>query len=130
MRKGIDRPVGDTDNGWTGKVGSWIEYSFTSAQEINEFRFIFDSDLNRKPLNMPCNYPLKSQTAGIPGTMLKSFRIDFLDDNNSWQTLCEEDNNYQRLVRIKKSVKTKAVRFVPLITWGSEIVHLFAWDVK
>jgi hypothetical protein len=130
LRNGIDRSIGDADNGWIGKVGSWIEYSFASAQEINEFRFIFDSDLNRKSLNMPCNYPLKPQTARIPETMTKSFRIDFLDDNNSWQTLCQEDNNYQRLVRTKKSVKTSAVRFIPLMTWGSEIVHLFAWDVK
>ena len=130
LRNGIDRPVGDADNGWTGKIGSWIEYSFISPQEVNEFRFIFDSDLNRKPLNMPCNYPLNPQFASVPEIMTKSFRIDFLDDNGVWQTLCQENNNYQRLVRIKKSVKTKAVRFIPLATWGSDNVHLFAWDVR
>jgi len=130
LRNGIDRPIGDADNSWTGKIGSWIEYSFMSPQEVNEFRFIFDSDLNRKPLNMPCNYPLKPQFASVPETMTKSFRIDFLDDNGMWQTLYQENNNYQRLVRIKKSVKTKAVRFIPLATWGSDNVHLFAWDVR
>ncbi|MGB9594988.1 MAG: FAD-dependent oxidoreductase [Candidatus Poribacteria bacterium] len=130
LRNGIDRSISDIDNGWTGKISSWIQYSFTTSQEINEFRFIFDSDLNRKPLNMPCNYPLNPQIASVPRTMTKSFRIDFLDDSGSFKTLFQEDNNYQRLVRIKKDIKTKAVRFVPLETWGSDDVHLFAWDVR
>ncbi len=130
LRNGIDRPIGDVDNGWIGKIGSWIEYSFTTPQKIKEFRFIFDSDLNRKPLNMPCNYPLNPQFASVPKTMTKSFRIDFLDDNGHWKTLFREDNNYQRLVRIRRNIKTSAVRFIPLATWGNDDVHIFAWDIR
>jgi hypothetical protein len=130
LRNGIDRPIGDANNGWTGKLGSWIQYSFGSPQKISEFRFVFDSDLNRKPLGMPCNYPLHSEPVTTPKTMVREFRIEALDENGSWKVVAEENNNYQRLVRIRKNIDTVAVKFIPLATWGAENVHLFAWDIK
>jgi len=130
LRNGIDRPIGESDNGWTGKLGSWIQYSFNSPQKISEFRFVFDSDLNRKPLGMPCNYPLHSEPVTTPKTMVREFRIEALDENGSWKVVAEENNNYQRLVRIRKNIDTVAVKFIPLATWGAENVHLFAWDIK
>jgi hypothetical protein len=130
LRNGIDRLINDADNGWTGKLGSWVQYSFDSAKKVSEFRFVFDSDLNRKPLGMPCNYPLHSEPVTTPKTIIREFRIEALDENGSWLVIAEENNNYQRLVCIRKSVETTAVRFIPLKTWGSEDVHLFAWDVK
>ncbi|MDQ1318420.1 MAG: hypothetical protein QG588_2081, partial [Candidatus Poribacteria bacterium] len=130
LRNGIDRPIGDADNGWTGKLSSWVQYSYNSPQKINEFRFVFDSDLNRRPLGMPCNYPLHSEPVTTPKTMVREFRIEALDENGSWLVIAEENNNYQRLVRIRKNVKTTAVRFIPLATWGAENAHLFSWSVK
>ena len=62
--------------------------------------------------------------------MVREFRIEALDENGSWQVIAEENNNYQRLVRIRKNVKTIAVRFIPLATWGAENAHLFAWNIK
>jgi hypothetical protein len=66
----------------------------------------------------------------IPKAVVRAFRIEALDENGSWKVVTEENNNYQRLVRIRKSVETVAVRFIPLATWGAENAHLFAWDIK
>lgn len=130
IRNGIDRPVGENSNCWSGKLGSWICYSFHEPREIKEFRFIFDSDLNRNRLNMPCNFPLNMESFTVPGSMIRVFRIEALDENGLWKSIFEEKNNYQRLVRIKKNVKTTAVRFIPLETWGANNANIFAWDIK
>jgi hypothetical protein len=41
-----------------------------------------------------------------------------------------ESNNYHRLVRVPLGVTAKAVRLVPLATWGADTSHIFAWDVR
>jgi len=130
LRNGIDRPIGDADNGWTGKPNSWIQYSFNLPQKISEFRLVFDSNLNRRPLNMPCNYPLHTEPMTIPKTVVRAFRIEALDQNGSWKVIAEENNNHQRLVRIKMSITTTSLRFIPLTTYGDENAHIFAWDLR
>jgi len=148
LRNGIDRPIGDVDNGWTGRIGSWIQYTFndipvrrdsqstkrrdsqSTKQKVRELRFIFDSDLNRRTPNVPCNYPIHAEPVSVPQTMTRSFRIEALDKNGEWKAIAQENNNYQRLVRIKTDIETSAIRFIPLMTWGLESVHLFAWDVR
>jgi len=107
-----------------------VQYAFDSPKKINELRLIFDSDLNRRPLNMPCNYPLNAEPVCVPETMIKAFRIEALNRDGSWNVIAEKSNNYQRLFCVKVDVDTTAVRFVPIETWGDENANLFAWDVK
>jgi hypothetical protein len=130
LRNGYDRPVGAKDNGWYGSIGEWIEYSFDNAEKIKELRFVFDSDLNRNIHNMPCNYPLNDNSWHVPETMLKQFKIEAKDENYNWLLVNEVTNNYQRLVRIPVNITTKAIRFIPLKTWGADKVHVFSWDVR
>jgi len=129
LRNGIDRPVGDADNGWTGNPNSWVQYTFNSPEHIGGLRFVFDSDLNRKGLNMPSSYPLNVEPVVVPKTMIKAFRIEAIDENGIWNVIAQEKSNYQRLVRIKTDIKTQAVRFIPESTWGDSNFHVFAWDV-
>jgi len=129
LRNGIDRPIGDTDNGWTGSVGSWVQYSFDNPERICEFRFVFDSDLNRREKNMASNYPLNMEPITTPKTMLRAFRVEALGENETWEVVVREENNYQRLVKLETDIQTRAVRFIPEATWGDERVHVFAWDV-
>jgi len=129
LRNGIDRPIGDTDNGWTSSIGSWAQYSFDNPENIRGLRFVFDSDLNRKGLNMASNYPLNMEPATVPKTMLRAFRVEALNEDGVWNIIVREKNNYQRLVRLKTDIKTRAVRFIPESTWGDERVRMFAWDV-
>lgn len=130
LRNGIDRPVGDADNGWTGSLNSWVQYTFDSRKHVAGFRFIFDSDLSRKKHNMPSNYPLNLGPAAAPKTLVRAFRVESLDENGNWNVIVREENNYQRLVRIKTGIQAQAVRFIPEVTWGADRAHVFAWDVE
>lgn len=129
LRNGLDRPIGGIDNGWSGSVGSWVQYTFDKPRHIGAIRFVFDSDLNRAEKNMPCHYPLHVQPVSVPGTMLRAFRLEARDDSGEWAIVARVQNNYQRLVRIRVDLHTSAIRFVPEVTWGSERVHIFAWDI-
>ena len=129
LRNGIDRPIGETDNGWTGSIASWVQYSFDVPERIREMRFVFDSNLNRREKNMASNYPLNMEPVTTPQAMLRVFRVEARGENGVWDTIIREKNNYQRLVNLKTEALTPAVRFIPEATWGSERVHLFAWDV-
>lgn len=130
LRNGCDRPIGKNDNGWYGKCGGWAEMSFDKAEKVRNIRLIFDSDLNRPIKNMPCNYPLKQEGFGVPKSLVKEFKIDYKDDGEKWLTAAYVKNNYQRMVKIDIDIMAKAVRFVPLKTWGDETVHVFSWDMR
>ena len=130
LRNGIDRPVGGADNGWQGRLGSWVQYAFDRPRRLRGLRFVFDSDLNRADKNMPCSYPLHAQPVPVPRTMTRAFRVDALEPSGQWVTVVRLDNNYQRLVRLEVDVEASAVRFIPEGTWGAQRAHLFAWDVS
>jgi len=129
LRNGVDRPVGEAHNCWTGNAGAWIEYRFQHPKRVREARMVFDSDLNRETRNMPSCYPLVLPAHRVPKTMTKKFRIEaFL--NNKWGTIAREDNNYQRLVRVKINTTAPALRLILEATWGAERATLFAFDVR
>ncbi len=129
LRNGVDRPVGAEDNGWTGKPGGWVQYTFDGIRRVRQLRFVFDSDLNRPEKNMPSRYPLHIEPVGVPKTMTRTFRVEARDEGGKWQLVAREENNYQRLVRMEVNIETSDIRFVPEATWGAERVHVFAWDV-
>ena len=79
---------------------------------------------------MAFHYPLHMQPAGVPQTLVRSFRVEALGPNNTWIPCLHEQNNYQRLQRYTVEIQTKALRFVPERTWGADKLHLFAWDVR
>ena len=129
LRNGVDRPVGDVDNGWTCRAGSWAQYTFDGVKDVCKFRLVFDSNVNRREKNMAHSYPLDMEPATVPDVMTRAFRIETLDENGDWNVAVQVENNYQRLVLLKADVQTKAVRFIPEATWGSDQMHVFAWDV-
>jgi hypothetical protein len=136
LRNGVDRPVGEADNGWTcGVADGWAQYGFDALEQIRGLRLIFDSDLNRAGLggchhNMPCCYLLRSDPVGVPQTLVRAFRIESLGADGAWRTIAHVQDNHQRLVRLAANAVTKAVRFVPEVSWGSDRAHLFAWDIE
>ena len=134
IRNGIDRPVGGKDNFWTANAGSWLEYSFDSPRQINNMRLVFDSNLKQENsggrLHMPCRYLLEPEYLGVPETMVKKFRIEAINDNGKWEVIYNENNNYQRLKKIKIDYKTNAIRLIPVETWGAEKVNIFAWEIS
>ena len=138
LRNGYDRPIGGQDNGWTGRPGTAVTVSFTETEPINRVRLIFDSDLNRTtlPADVADNdRPMKSSTFRkaeaiyVPKTMIKDFRLEALDEQGQWQTVKEVKGNYQRKVILPLNLETKAIRLIPLATWGAEDCHIFSFDI-
>ena len=137
LRNGVDRPVGQNDNGWAGDVGSgWLQYEFDAPTAVSRQRFVFDGDLNRAGLdegcrrNIPCRHLLRPEPQAVPASLTRAFRIEAREPDGTWRTLARVQENHQRLVRLETSVRTTAVRFVPEAAWGAERAHLFAWDVE
>lgn len=130
LRNGVDRPIDDVDNGWTGQLNDTVEYVLESQTPVSEVRIVFDSDLNRTGLNMPCYYTEKNPRRSVPATIVKAFSIDTKNTDGEWQETYSTDNNYQRLVKVPIGRTTKAIRLIPKETWASEMVHIFAFEVR
>lgn len=131
LRNGIERTTDEDDNGWTGALGSSVTYSFTQPETISQVRLVLDSNLNRPAKNMRHNFALNAAPWVVPDTIVRHFRIELQNAGGDWETVFEETNNYQRLVRVPlKPTLTRGVLLTALATWGAEKAHLFAFDVR
>ena len=130
LRNGIDRPVGNQDNGVYFSKGECATYMFSQPKDISLLRFVFDSGLNRKIKNMPCNYPLRETRWHTPESLVKDFGVEYSGDGANFEVLVNVTGNTQRLVKLPVNVRARALRFVPLNTWGAEQPHVFAWDAR
>jgi hypothetical protein len=139
LRDGIDRPTGNVDHGWKAAPGAWVQYELEDASPVRQIRIVFDSDLERETIStryvahlsqMGCNIFLDMDPGTMPQTLVKAFRVEGLDSSGNWFIISQMENNHQRLVRITTSVTVKAVRLIPEKTWGSDSIHLFAFDVR
>ena len=70
--------------------------------------------------------------------MVKHFKIEAQDEQGQWNVVYENRENYQRFIRERLDVMAKAIRFVPLSTYASEMMsdtygsataHIFAFEV-
>jgi hypothetical protein len=129
LRNGIDRTLGQEDNGWWAPPGESVTYYFGSPTKLNTVRLLFDSDL-RNLKRMPCSYPLGGHDMKIPGMMTRAFDLEILDSAGQWQVARRVTENHQRLVKIPLEVKTAGLRFTPRASWGGERVHLFGFDAR
>lgn len=137
---GVDRPIGDEYNGWIAPLGSWVELDFGNEVQISQIRMVFDSDLSRKTWKeidtiirrfpMRCNVPLNQSPVSVPDTLIKTFRLDVPNGENSWRTIYREENNYQRLVRVNMDITTTKIRLVAEATWGSGEVRIHSFDAR
>ncbi|MBQ1256752.1 MAG: FAD-dependent oxidoreductase, partial [Clostridia bacterium] len=140
LRNGVDRPVGDSDNGCMLTLGEAVEYDFGCEKPVCGVRIVWDSDLNRETMpringriwnkNMLHNRTWHSPDFYVPKTMTKAYRIEGVKADGTVVTLHEEKNNYQRLNKFAIEGAYKAIRLIPTATWGNEKVHLFAFEVK
>ena len=89
---------------------------------------MFDSNLDRKTHNMPCNFPLHQPEYKTPVTLVKAFDI-VADTPDGEKVVFSEENNYTRLVYCDVNVRAKAIRLVPKKTWGDDKFRVFSMDV-
>lgn len=85
LRNGIDRPVGDADNGARLALGQAVEYRFAEESVVSRVRLVFDSDLNDETMpeyernlkrNMICNRPRNLPDTYVPKTMTRAYRVE------------------------------------------------------
>ena len=126
VRNGLDR---GEENLWIGKDGDTVEYRFGRDTDISEIRLVFDSDLNRKYHNMPCNYPLVETRFKLPTTLIKEYRIEGENENGETFTITVSDN-HERFVRHSVFWKVKTLRFIPISTHGCDTFRLYDFEVK
>jgi len=127
LTDGNDRP--GASDGWFTKTGGSVTYGYDKIKNVRGFRLVFDSDLNRKTLNMPCSYPLNAKSRVVPGTMVKSYKIEVSDDGKNFNEIFYENNNYQRLVKQTFNASGKYFRLTVLDSWGNDTVRVFSWDL-
>ena len=139
LRNGLDRPIGGADNGARVPKGEAVTYIFNEVSEISHVRIVFDSDLNRSTLpeceakrkrNMLHNRPLNWPDAYVPKTIVRTFRVEGVRADGSSEVLFMEENNYQRLFSCNVYGSFKAVRLIPMETWGNPDCHIFSFDVQ
>ena len=128
VRNGIDRETDEGYNGFIGSAGDCIEFTFDDYEDISQVRLVFDSNLDRKTHNMPCNFPLHQPEYKTPVTLVKAFDIVGGHAGRRKGRFSEE-NNYKRLVYCDVNVRAKAIRLVPKKTWGDDKFRVFSMDV-
>lgn len=126
VRNGVDR---GEENLWTGKENDVIEYRFDTDTKISGIRLVFDSDLNRKYHNMPCNYPLVQTKFKLPETLIKEYKIQGIAENGEIKEIHINDN-HRRFVKHAVDWCVKTVRFVPISTFGTEDFRLFDFELE
>lgn len=126
VRNGFDR--GD-ENLLKLEKGDFIEYSFDNDTDISEIKIVFDSDLNREGHNMPCHYPLNAPTSRVPHTLVKSYKIEGINEAGE-KFVIEDNKNRKRFVKHKVAIKVKKLRLTLLDSYGSDKLGIFSFEIK
>lgn len=139
LRNGLDRPIGEEDNGFTCLPENAIECRFRASAEVHGARIVWDSELNRESMpivsgsrfthNMMCNKPFDMPDFYVPCALTRSYRIIGVREDGTTETLFSTDENHQRLNRVPLSGTWAAVRLIPEKTWGAEKCHIFSFEV-
>lgn len=123
IRNGFDR---GEENLWRGNTGDVLEYSWNEPRMISRIRLIFDSDLNRKTHNMPCNYPLNPIDRQIK-TIIKAYDIEIICGGE--REVVSVNDNHQRFVIHDVNRLAEKIRFVPKKSDCGEF-RLFDFEVE
>ena len=137
LRYGVDRPVGESDNGATGKLGCHVTYRLPLGAKATLARIVLDSDLNRETLpeeeyrlNRPMfhNMLLKREASYTPKTILKDFTL--ICQTETGEVRIPVRGNYQRLVKLPLPEGCREVTLVAEATHGVDYVHIFAFEIQ
>ena len=79
---------------------------------------------------MPCTYPHREAgKCAVPGSLVKSFRIEAGRGLGQMETVFRETNNHQRVVTVPLGgLEAKHVRLIVDETWGGVDARVFAFE--
>jgi hypothetical protein len=78
--------------------------------------------------NMPCNRPVAMPDVSVPETLVRKYRLEAVTEDGANVVIADVDENTRRLVRHKIGMSVRALKLVPVDTWGAENVHIFSFD--
>ena len=124
-----DRP-GEPTHAWTGPVGGeGTLFTWKTPVPVGGARLVFDSDLQLHK-RMPCTYPHRAGgKSALPGSLVRTFRLDARDAAGRWETVHREMDNHRRLLLVPLRLEATALRLVPEETWGGTAeARVFAFE--
>jgi hypothetical protein len=127
VRDGWERDQENQSHAWEAPLNTALEYHWKQSVQIGSTRLVFDSNLLHEK-RMPCTYPQKADRCAVPPSLIKSFRLETLDEQGQWHLAYREENNYQRLVTIPLNAQTRGLRLVPEQTWGAAAARVFSFE--
>lgn len=130
LLNGIERDQGDdTQTGWWGGRDDQLTWTFDNAQDLESIRIVLDSDLPDMK-RMPCSFPKDGNQVKMPKMLLRNAQIEILKDGeSSWETFCELQDNFKRLIQIPLKSKVKGVRLTVGEPWEEEKAHIHSFDL-
>ena len=126
LRDGTNRPVGEDQHCWEGRIGDSIEYTWDKPHMTANTTLILDSALSR--LIAMSHHQKDSQLTHVPGEMMKDLRLE-IRTADGWKLWRNVKGNHQRLLRIEIGVPVTGIRATFDSTWGSEKVRVYAFYV-
>jgi len=129
LRGGLGRAVDGADESWSASPGDSAVYRWVRPVRLKMARLVFDSDLNRKELNIVAERFLDTPDLHIPATLVRRFRLEWRNAAGMWVT-AGDFANHQRLRKIPLNCETSALRLTVLETGTGSAAKIFAWDVE
>ncbi|MDD3154772.1 MAG: FAD-dependent oxidoreductase [Victivallaceae bacterium] len=129
LRNGVDRMLGDAENGVLLQEGEFADYTFSSVQKISQVRLVFDSDLSdvKRMRNLETD---SSQLHGLPDVLVDAFEV-MVEQDGLWHTLFTRQDNEKRLILEKFApVECTGVRYRVLRNRGSNPSRIFSFEIS
>jgi len=126
LRDGINRPVGEDQHAWEGRVGDSVEYTWPTPRIVSSATLIFDSALSK--LIAMSYHQRDNQLTHVPEEIAKNFRIE-VSTPDGWKLWKNVRGNHQRLAKIGIGIPAAGVRATFDSTWGAEKVRVYAFYV-
>lgn len=127
LRDGWDREWQGNGHCWSGRAGDSVTLTWEKPVEIRKVRLVLDSDLNRKDFSTVAVRRKNAAQQAVPDTLVRQYRIEYLDNNGKWQIFVQEDNNWQQLKQYSAELSTKSLRLT-LLGGGREVMRVFSFD--
>lgn len=131
---GLERKIEDIDNAKTLSVRKPYDIFFPKKY-CDKIRIVFDDDIarsyiskrsNERQFPQQHNVSLGEPTALMPPVLAKEFEV-WVKNNNVWEKVFSDKNNYKRLVFIPCGLQIEGIRLIVNDTYGGQ-PRLYSFD--
>ena len=136
LRSGAERKLNKGDKNVIAlKKNEELRFEF-AERYVGNIRLVLDNDIAHEYTDhyLYVNYPMKLNNAlsdksvKMPPSLTKAFCVK-VKTNGTWREVCDEKDNYRRLVYIAVQEKVQGIAFIGLETYGDEKIRIFSMDI-